>query len=122
MRRTFLFIGLILVLGVIAAAAWAMRHKELAEITPPGPGGFAADLVKQGKKLVSIGGCASCHQPRSGAGLSGGLRLETPFGAVISTNITPDPKTGIGAWSQAAFIRAMREGVNRTGRYLYPVF
>ncbi|NND49550.1 MAG: cytochrome c, partial [Rhizobiales bacterium] len=80
------------------------------------------DLVKQGQKLVSIGGCASCHQPRSGAGLSGGVRLETPFGAVISTNITPDPETGIGAWSQAAFIRAMREGVDRTGRYLYPVF
>jgi mono/diheme cytochrome c family protein len=47
--------------------------------------------------------------------------VPTPFGAVFATNITPDPQTGIGQWSQAAFSRSMRDGIDRTGRHLYPV-
>ncbi len=53
---------------------------------------------------------------------AGGRALETPFGIVYSTNITPDPETGIGAWSYPAFERAMREGIHRDGRHLYPAF
>ncbi len=48
--------------------------------------------------------------------------MHTPFGAIHATNITPDAETGIGLWSEAAFIRAMREGVDRRGRMLYPAF
>ena len=53
---------------------------------------------------------------------AGGRALETPFGTIYSTNITPDVETGIGAWSYPAFERAMREGIHRDGRHLYPAF
>jgi mono/diheme cytochrome c family protein len=53
---------------------------------------------------------------------AGGLPLPTPFGTIYSTNLTPDPEAGIGRWSEAAFTRAMREGVDRQGRHLYPAF
>ena len=53
---------------------------------------------------------------------AGGRPLETPFGMIYSTNITPDVETGIGAWSYPAFERAMREGIHRDGRHLYPAF
>ncbi|MFM1855226.1 MAG: Aerobic-type carbon monoxide dehydrogenase, large subunit [Pseudomonadota bacterium] len=54
--------------------------------------------------------------------MAGGLPLHTPFGRIFSTNITPDPESGIGRWSREAFLRSMREGVDREGRHLYPVF
>jgi len=57
-----------------------------------------------------------------GKSFAGGLGIPTPFGTVYSTNITPDPDTGIGQWSEAAFLRAMREGVDREGNHLYPAF
>ena len=50
------------------------------------------------------------------------MPLPTPFGTIFSTNITPDAETGIGTWSEVAFARSMREGVDREGRYLYPAF
>ena len=48
--------------------------------------------------------------------------METPFGKVYTTNLTPDPETGIGQWSFSAFQRAMREGISRDGKHLYPAF
>ena len=48
--------------------------------------------------------------------------MATPFGTVYSTNLTPDAETGIGQWSFSAFQRAMREGISRDGRHLYPAF
>src|SRR3954454_22597636 len=53
---------------------------------------------------------------------AGGLALPTQVRTIYSTNITPDPETGIGRWSEAAFIRSMREGVDREGHHLYPAF
>jgi hypothetical protein len=56
----------------------------------------------------------------SPGGNEDGRAIETPFGVIYSTNITPDPATGIGAWSYPAFEHAMREGIHRDGRHLYP--
>src|SRR5690606_6590284 len=53
---------------------------------------------------------------------AGGREIPTPFGTIIATNITPDPTTGIGNWSYPAFERAMREGIGRDGKHLYPAF
>jgi mono/diheme cytochrome c family protein len=83
---------------------------------------FDAKLVQRGAHLASIGNCVSCHTAEGGKPLAGGLAMRTPFGTIYSTNITPDPETGIGRWSQAAFGRAMQEGVDRQGRHLYPAF
>lgn len=83
---------------------------------------FPDDQIAAGENLALIGDCATCHTPRDAGAMSGGIALPTPFGTIYSTNITPDPETGIGMWSFAAFDRAMREGVDREGNHLYPAF
>src|SRR3546814_12565726 len=72
--------------------------------------------------LAGLGNCGACHTKTGGRPYSGGLPLPTPFGVIHATNITPDPETGIGTWSEEAFIRAMHQGVDRAGRHLYPAF
>ncbi|MBW6424629.1 c-type cytochrome [Rhizobium sp. XQZ8] len=80
------------------------------------------DLVAKGAQLAAVGNCIACHTKPGQAAFAGGLPVPTPFGTLYSTNITPDPQTGIGSWSEAAFNRAMREGVDREGDHLYPAF
>ncbi|MCC8404556.1 c-type cytochrome [Paraburkholderia sp. MMS20-SJTN17] len=78
--------------------------------------------VTRGAKLAAVGDCVTCHTATGGEPLAGGLPLQTPFGVVYSTNITPDDETGIGRWSLDEFARAMRLGVSRDGHLLYPAF
>jgi len=85
-----------------------------------------ADLANGERIFAATGGC-TCHTNYPGEGdaapdLAGGRALETPFGVFYSTNITPDQATGIGEWSDADFIRAMREGLSPTGEHYFPVF
>jgi mono/diheme cytochrome c family protein len=82
----------------------------------------SAATVERGRQLAALGSCAACHTTDPARPYAGGLALATPFGTVYSTNITPDARTGIGAWSEAAFARALREGVSRDGHLLYPAF
>jgi len=89
---------------------------------PPRPVSFSPPLVERGAKLAAIGDCRGCHTAQGGRAFAGGRALETPFGTIYATNITPDTKTGIGLWSEAAFRRAMHEGVDRGGHHLYPAF
>ncbi|MEB0078295.1 cytochrome c [Pseudomonas sp. CCI3.2] len=96
---------------VLSAAA---RQKPMVEIGP--------NVIQHGAQLVALADCAVCHSAKGGALLAGGLKLQTPFGAIYSTNITPDDETGIGTWSLDAFKRAMRNGVSRDGHLLYPAF
>ena len=72
-------------------------------------------MLRKGEALAGIGACVVCHTSQSGTPFAGGRALPTPFGVVYSTNVTPDVETGIGAWSEAAFRRAMREGVSTAG-------
>jgi mono/diheme cytochrome c family protein len=106
-----------------AAAAFAIAWRPaIAAIDPPKPQSFDASLVKRGRELAAIGNCGDCHTLRGGKSFAGGLPVPTPFGTIFSSNITPDPETGIGRWSETAFRRAMRSGVDRDGRHLYPTF
>jgi mono/diheme cytochrome c family protein len=100
---------------------WAWRA-AIDPIEPPAVQSFDASTIRRGADLAAIGGCATCHTAPGGESLAGGLAIPTPFGTIYSTNITPDPATGIGRWSRAAFQRAMRDGVDREGRHLYPAF
>jgi mono/diheme cytochrome c family protein len=112
-------VAALLVCGVIGFAALAWR----AEITPIDTAQeFDSSLVKKGAELAAVGNCIACHTVPGNKAFAGGLALPTPFGTIHSTNVTPDPETGIGRWSEAAFQRAMREGVDREGRHLYPAF
>lgn len=86
------------------------------------PRTFSSEQLQRGARVVEAGDCAVCHTRPGGQHLAGGLPLVTPFGTLYSTNITPDPQTGIGQWSLPAFERAMREGISRDGHFLYPAF
>ena len=83
---------------------------------------FDQSLIAKGSELSLIGNCNTCHTKDGGAPYAGGRPIPTPFGTVFATNITPDPETGIGRWSEEAFSRAMLEGVRRDGAHLYPAF
>jgi mono/diheme cytochrome c family protein len=80
------------------------------------------DLVERGRYLAAAGDCISCHTRANGEPFSGGRPLNTPFGVIYSANITTDPKSGIGTWTERQFERAMREGVAADGTHLYPAF
>ena len=112
----------VVLLGGAAAAFAVVWRPAIAAVEPPGPLAFDAALVKRGRELAAIGNCNNCHTVRGGRNFAGGLPVPTPFGTIFSSNITPDAETGIGRWSEAAFRRAMRSGVNREGQHLYPTF
>jgi mono/diheme cytochrome c family protein len=76
--------------------------------------------VQRGEYLARAGDCVSCHTAQGGQPFAGGLRLDTPFGYMLSPNITPDRETGIGTWTANDFYRALHHGVNKRGQDLYP--
>lgn len=78
--------------------------------------------IERGEYLALAGNCASCHTTSGGGFMAGGLPFETPFGTIYSTNITPDPDTGIGNWTALQFFNSMRHGVRADGQHLYPAF
>jgi len=112
------------VVGGLIGLACAMLPgaAEIAPITAPDNSLWSTATLERGRQIALAGDCAVCHTAAGGATNAGGLALETPFGTVYSTNLTPDAETGIGRWSYAAFARAMREGISRDGSHLYPAF
>lgn len=77
--------------------------------------------IERGRYLVQLGDCSACHtDPDGGKPFAGGRSIETPFGNVVSANITPDDETGIGKWSEDQFDNAVRHGIRADGKYLYP--
>src|SRR5580698_2677733 len=77
--------------------------------------------IEKGHYLAIVGDCAACHTlPGSGHDLAGGRGIETPFGTLVAPNITPDPITGIGAWTDDEFINALTKGTGRNGQHLFP--
>jgi mono/diheme cytochrome c family protein len=84
--------------------------------------GADQNLVARGEYLARAGDCTACHSAPGGKPYAGGVAIATPFGAMYTPNITPDKDTGIGAWSDADFYKAMHEGIGHDGEYLYPAF
>ena len=82
----------------------------------------APQLAQRGAYLVQVGHCAACHTARGGLPFAGGKSIDTPFGSVLTSNITSDKLTGIGAWTAADFWQAMHHGRSKDGRLLYPAF
>ena len=78
--------------------------------------------IAHGKYLAQIGGCISCHTTKGGDPLAGGRKIDTPFGAVFSSNLTPSQKNGLGNWTLLDFQNALRWGRSKDGRLLLPVF
>jgi mono/diheme cytochrome c family protein len=99
-----IFCGLLFLLAV--STSWADES-----VGPPG---------SQGEYLTRAGDCVACHSVPGGKAFAGGLKMGSPLGAIYSTNITPDPETGIGTYSLEDFDRAVRQGVAKDGHRLYP--
>ncbi len=112
MRRSYLALTLALAVGTLAVGALAGRaHAQTTDA-----------VAERGRYLAIAGNCVSCHTQAGGQPFAGGLAFETPFGTLFSTNITPDPTTGIGKWSEKDFLGALRRGVRPNGDHLYPAF
>lgn len=103
--------------AILAAAVQLLRAALPAEAADTDP-------VARGAYLADAAGCANCHTDSAHGGqpYAGGLALATPFGTFYSPNITPDPDAGIGHWTDAEFLRALREGVRPDGANYFPVF
>jgi mono/diheme cytochrome c family protein len=80
----------------------------------------AFEKIERGRYLAVLGDCVGCHTAPGGTPFAGGAALETPFGALLGPNITPDVVTGVGAWSEEDFRRVMHEGIGKGGVRLYP--
>lgn len=91
-------------------------------IAPAAAGEQSFEQVQRGKALVDASDCVACHTQDQKKPFAGGRPIETPFGTLYSPNITPDRETGIGAWSDDDFYRAMHEGIGPDGTRLYPAF
>jgi nicotinate dehydrogenase subunit B len=107
--------------GALATGAavlpWA---SAIAPIARPATNVFSAATIERGRLAAAAGACNVCHVGDDGTAFAGGRALQTPFGTVYASNITPNESAGIGAWSYPAFERAMRQGVSREGQHLYP--
>ena len=121
-RRLLVSSALALMLLAGAGFVALVWHPRIAAATVPDPAGFDPALVRRGATLAALGNCAGCHSAPGRPAFSGGLPVDTPFGAIYASNLTPDAEAGIGRWSEAAFRRAMRDGVDRDGHNLYPAF
>jgi mono/diheme cytochrome c family protein len=115
--------ALVVVAVVAALVAWLNVRGEEALPAGDRPGAPQdAASVERGRYLALAGNCIACHTARGGADYAGGRAVDTPFGTIYASNLTPDDATGLGRWTAAEFRRAMRHGRSRDGRLLYPAF
>ena len=110
--------------AAVAAVAFGVYawNSPLPSMDPSQRQSFDPAKVEKGRVLAAAGYCAECHTAKGGAPFAGNFPILTPFGTIYGSNITPDPETGIGTWSEAAFRRALHDGVDRDGRHLFPAF
>lgn len=118
-RLSLILIGVLCV--VAGALLWLLRTPSSTfdganADQPP----VSAELIRRGEYVARLSDCVACHSTPDSAPFSGGLAMATPVGKIYTTNITPDPETGIGNYSLADFDRAVRHGVARDGHRLYP--
>ncbi len=121
LRLAWLGILLLIVLALAAVFAWQWWDEPGRELVGSPVADHSAQL-RRGEYLARAGNCLTCHTARGGKPLAGGRVMPTPFGALVTPNITPDRETGIGQWSANEFWRAMHNGRGRNGEFLYPAF
>ena len=120
MRKAMIAVLFLAVLGV--GMFWLITEPKTFDAAALGA--HAVD-AENGKTMFNAGGCAACHAIPGGEDrtkLGGGLALKSPFGTFYAPNISSDAKDGIGAWTEAQFIAAMKNGVSPRGEHYYPAF
>jgi mono/diheme cytochrome c family protein len=120
MKKVLLAILALLVVGI--GFIWYLGVREPDTGAPPAPAATGPEQAVRGKYLAQAGDCMACHTVRGGAPFAGGRAIQTPFGAIYASNITPDTETGIGGWSADDFWRALHHGKSKDGKLLYPAF
>src|SRR5713226_5918718 len=105
------------VLGLVGSFFLACRP-AIAPIAPPTPASFPAESIAKGATLAAAGHCVSCHTRPGGQPFAGGYGLNTPFGIIYGTNITPDPETGIWRWSLVLARRCSTQFVGNFNKWL----
>lgn len=120
-RNVLLIAALALAIGAIV---WRLNVRDEPDLASTGTAAAASssEQIARGAYLARAGNCMHCHTARGGAAYAGGRGIDTPFGTVYSSNLTPDPTTGLGRWSSAEFYRALHNGRSSDGRLLYPAF
>ncbi|CAB3805947.1 Alcohol dehydrogenase (quinone), cytochrome c subunit [Pararobbsia alpina] len=114
-------VGVLLIGTCVAGAEGAKAQTAPRPSAPPMQPSADQSLIARGAYLAKAGDCAGCHTAvNGGAPYAGGLGMASPFGTIISSNITPDPRYGIGRYSYEDFARALREGVAPGAKHLYP--
>ena len=104
--------------AAVVAAAFALNWPT----GPASPAEPTAELVARGKYVFATAGGCACHTPPDAVGLNaGGMKFDLFIGVVYSRNITPDPETGIGAWTDAQVTNAIRRGERPDGSKLFPI-
>ncbi|MBY5445762.1 c-type cytochrome [Rhizobium leguminosarum] len=109
-------------LGAAGAGFFFFWPHSLPDVSASALQPTGAALIARGEYLATAADCAACHTTKGGKPFAGGLPFKLPFGTIYSSNITTDPDHGIGAWSDAEFVRAVRSGVGVHGENLYPAF
>jgi mono/diheme cytochrome c family protein len=120
-----LLMGVVALVVVVALALVVLNRTDRAPGTAPGIAGAPAQAhtVARGEYLAKAADCVACHTAgESGKPFAGGVAFKLPFGTIYSSNITPDARDGIGGYTDDEFVRAVREGVGKDGRHLYPAF
>jgi mono/diheme cytochrome c family protein len=115
--------GAIMLVAVVALAVFAglfERSVVTSDIEQPLSPDQMKSLPKRGSYVALAADCFACHTAKNGAPWAGGTPFETPFGMIYSSNISPDKEKGIGNWTRADFHRALRDGIGKGGKHLYP--
>jgi len=119
-------LGLAVLVSFSTWVAWDNWGRFLIENTPSAitsaPAQPTTATLARGEYLAHVGGCIACHTAKDGAPLAGGRRIDTPYGAVFSSNLTPDKQYGLGQWRAQDFWMALHWGRSRNGHVLLPVF
>ena len=121
LRRILLIVVGLAVVGL--AAFWLITMPKKVSSSELAAG-YQANLAN-GEVMFNAANCSACHMTPGQSDrlrLAGGLKLESPFGAFLAPNISPDKAHGIGAWTEAQFVNAVKRGTGRKGEHLYPAF
>jgi mono/diheme cytochrome c family protein len=112
-------------IAILAVGYVAFNRTDGAAGAAPALAGAPASaaVLARGEYLTKAADCVACHTvPESGRPFAGGVAFKLPVGTIYSTNITADPVSGIGGWSDDEFVRAVRDGIGKNGEHLYPAF
>lgn len=120
-KSTALLLVMVAFAATFAGYAWHIDGRGAQDDgATAGPLALSGTPVERGRYLAAAADCVACHTAPGGADYAGGVAFRLPFGTIYSSNLTPDPAAGIGGWSDEDFLKAVRSGVGRGGRHLYP--